>query len=117
MGGVCGQLDYLLEELHRMDVDFHHSWKVLTLFIGANDLCLACHNAFDLGSSYWEEHLRKILDTVRDRIPRVLVNMVQLFNMSKIYDLSDSSPYCHDVHRFFFIECDCAFGPEASYYR
>ena len=103
IAGSCSQLDYLLEQLDSMGVDIQETWKVLTFFVGANDLCLACHDAFDLGSIYWEENLRTLLTTVRDRIPRVLVNVVELFNVSKIYDLSEPSPYCHDVHRSLFI--------------
>jgi hypothetical protein len=54
---------------------------VLSLFIGANDLCVACHEEEELSTERWERNLRIVLDSVRDRVPNVLVNVVELFNV------------------------------------
>jgi lysophospholipase L1-like esterase len=115
---VREELDYLLEEMAGLQgVDVAASWKVLTLFIGANDVCVACHKFRKMDASEWERNLRITLDTIRERVPRVLVNVVELFNVSNIYEATETVPYCRAVHRGIFIECDCAFGPEAKHYR
>ena len=37
------EMDYLEQEMLELGIDVENAWKVLTLFIGANDVCVACH--------------------------------------------------------------------------
>jgi hypothetical protein len=37
--------------------------------------------------------------------------------VSKVYDATDDIDYCRHVHSLLFVECDCAFGPEARRFR
>jgi hypothetical protein len=39
---VTGQIRYLKERLPKEGVNMEEDWKLLTLFIGANDLCVVC---------------------------------------------------------------------------
>lgn len=59
---------------------------MLTLFIGANDVCVACHEDEELSTEGWERNLRTVLDAVRDHVPNVLVNVVELFNVGVLTD-------------------------------
>lgn len=53
---------------------------MLSLFIGANDVCVgACHYEKRFDAEEFGEYLREVLRTVRDRIPRVLVNVVRVY--------------------------------------
>lgn len=89
----------------------------MTLLIGANDLCVSCLIEKILSPEEWEENLRKILDEVKSEIPRVIVSVVEIFNVSQVYDLSLKSEYCKNFHHVLFIECDCAFGPKGEMHR
>ena len=109
------QLDFLEDQLITMGIDAESSWKVLTLFVGANDLCVVCRMKKRFDSSEYGESLRRILDEIRPRFPRTLVNIVEMFNVSAIYRATEGQAYCNDVHRLIFMECDCAFkGSEAA---
>jgi lysophospholipase L1-like esterase len=51
---------------------------VLTLFIGANDVCVgACHYEQRFDAEEFGTYLREILSSIRTHIPRVLVNVVR----------------------------------------
>ena len=50
---------------------------MLSLFIGANDVCVgACHYEKRFDAEEFGEYLREVLGSIRQRIPRVLVNVV-----------------------------------------
>ena len=98
-------------------IEMESTWKVMTLFIGSNDICVACHLEMELDGDEFGEYLTAILNKVRDRIPRVLVNVVELFQVSPIYELTENVTYCRHVHSLIFPECFCAFGPTAGYFR
>lgn len=108
------QLDYLEAELLALNVDVEKTWKVLTLFVGANDLCLVCKMQKRFDPTEFAEYYRRVLIEIRNRFPRTLVNVVELFNVSAIYRATEDQPYCRGVHRLVFLECDCAFGPESE---
>lgn len=107
------ELDYLEQQLVEKNIDMANAWKVLTLFIGANDLCVACKMQKRFDSTEFGEYYRRVMTEIRDRFPRTLVNVVELFNVSAIYRATENEAFCNEVHRLVFIECDCAFGPES----
>lgn len=59
-------------------VDIQNHWKLITFMIGANDFCLdMCYykvpeRVIDLH----EKHLLSVLRTIRDNLPRTIVNVV-----------------------------------------
>ena len=110
---VTHEFDYLYTQLtSNPEVDMANDWKLLTVFVGANDLCLGCSGMFPtLTADDYYIHLMEVLEEVRTKIPKVFVNLVQLGNLSEIYKLSLQSPHCVEVHRIFPIECTCAFLP------
>jgi len=104
------EMDYLLKILQdNKKIDIKNDWKMLTVLIGANDLCASCTNGTIRSPDEYEVHLRTTLERVRLNIPRTFVNLVELLNISQVYTLSLATPYCKDVHRVVFIECSCAF--------
>lgn len=66
-------------------VDFNHDWKLLTIFIGANNLCSACKNSQHSDPDFFESQLRQVLQLVEKNIPRVFVNLVGIFNISGVW--------------------------------
>jgi phospholipase B1 len=108
---VKHELHYLINQVkENKDVDIENDWKVLTLLIGANDLCIAClHIIPYLSPDDYEKHLNETLTEIKKSLPRTFVNLVLMGNLSQIYELSLKSSYCKDVHRLIPIECVCAF--------
>ncbi|KAL0967627.1 hypothetical protein UPYG_G00254660 [Umbra pygmaea] len=58
-------------------VNFQEHWKVITLFIGGNDLCDFCFNSLFYSSDNYVRHIRDSLDYLHEQVPRALVNLVQ----------------------------------------
>jgi len=117
---VSHELDYLLREMKaNPKIDMKGDWKLLNLLIGANDLCASCTYVEKkrLTADAFETHLRSVIEKVRMSIPRTLVNLIQFFNISQIYNLSLTSNVCKTIHRTLFIECDCLFAPNGDKVR
>jgi len=111
------QVKYLVKQMKSMEIDIETSWKHITVLIGANDLCISCLIEKILSADEWEANLRKALDQIKAEIPRVIVSVVEIFNVSQVYDLSLKNKYCTNVHRVAFVECDCAFGIKGKKHR
>jgi len=113
---VTHEMDYLLKELAaNHNISMANDWKVLTILIGANDLCASCtYLGGYLSPDDFEAHMSKLLESVRTNIPRVFVQLVEMFNLSQVYDLSLKTPSCATIHRDVFIECDCIFSKGAN---
>ncbi|XP_046667752.1 phospholipase B1, membrane-associated-like [Homalodisca vitripennis] len=85
-------------------VDFHNDWKVITMFFGANDLCSG--QCYDHTGTTPEAHafkLRLALDYLQENLPRTLVNLVPVLDVSVSVRVKRSI-MCRLLHRFF---CTC----------
>jgi len=108
--GCPSQVDYLVNQLkttYAKTVDFDKDWKLLTLFIGANNICGACLNKPESKPKYFETHLRSVLSQIESSIPRVFVNLVEIFNISGVYYAGKTSEYCELIHDMWPGECRC----------
>jgi len=104
------QVTYLVNALkttYKNTVNFNTDWKLLTLFIGANNICGACQNRSNSFPAYFEQHLRAVLTQIETTIPRVFVNLVPIFNISGVYYAGKTSEYCTLIHRLWPHECYC----------
>jgi len=98
IGDIPPQIQYLISTLKSAEyagtVDFNNDWKLLTLLIGANNLCICCHNDSRGTPQYYETQLRSILTTIQQSIPRTFVNVVTLFNISGVWYAGEQFEYC-----------------------
>ena len=88
------------------NIDFENDWKVVTLFIGGNDLCQFCLDKIHLPETYID-NIKKGLDILHDQLPRTLVNLVSILNIKDIKDMNKGL-VCPTLHVF---ECRCAAYP------
>lgn len=100
------QIDYLLTQMPFEGVDIDKDWKVLTIVIGANDLCVGCRNRSSSMPENWAATIDAALAKIQQNIPRVFVNLVPLFNVSQVWTLSRGHPYCEFVFKH-INECPC----------
>ncbi|XP_053366028.1 phospholipase B1, membrane-associated [Clarias gariepinus] len=76
-------------------IDFQNDWKVITLFIGGNDLCEQCADPDFYSADNFARNIRDALDILQKQVPRVLVNLVELFNIVPLRQLhQDFSLLC-----------------------
>jgi len=107
---VFGQIRYLKERLPKEGVDMKNDWKLLTLFIGANDLCVACESSHTAQQpENWIQTVDSLLNTVHQDIPRVFVNLMGMVNITEVYRVDVQSWYCRLVQTK-FEECPCMSG-------
>ncbi len=91
-------------------IDFNNDWKLVTLFVGGNDLCQYCLNAGEHEPENYINSIQKALDLLHAELPRTLVNFVSMVNVEDIRDMN-TGLVCNLLHRF---ECPCAAFPKSN---
>lgn len=95
----------------------NNEWKALNLLIGANDACPYCYYLFDRptvqeAGDIFEKNVEAVIAKVQANIPKVFFNILPLFNLSGVYNLSIKSDYCAYLHDVIPFECICAFDSD-----
>jgi len=91
-------------------VDFAKDWKLVTLFIGANNQCPSCQGNETNSAKAYEAALVPALEVLRKGMPRVLVNLVLMMKLSGLANAPGTSSHCILQHFLTKIECPCALG-------
>ena len=77
------------------------SWKLLTIFIGEQDLCLSCFER-DYAAKNFVKKISNALEKIQEKLPRVMVNLVQVYDVTELHKVR--SPYCK---AFLKVTCPC----------
>jgi len=85
-------------------IDQKRDWKMVTLFIGGNDLCSSCKKPAERTPAVYTKHLKEALDILHQNLNRTFVNLVGVLDVSQISDLN-CGVVCAALHVF---ECSCA---------
>jgi phospholipase B1 len=83
-------------------VNFNNDWKLITFFIGGNDLCDTCNNPTKYSAENFVNNLRDTLDYFKANLPRALINLVMTLDVSLIVELNGA--VCRTMQNLF---CDC----------
>ncbi|CAB3222805.1 unnamed protein product [Arctia plantaginis] len=86
------------------EIDMMNDWKMVTIFIGANDLCSAsCLNPVSWSPSAHAKKLARAIDYLQKHLPRTIVNLVPVLDVS--VSIRVLRPMmCRVMHSFF---CSC----------
>ncbi|XP_029453573.1 phospholipase B1, membrane-associated-like [Rhinatrema bivittatum] len=90
------------------EISFQNDWKVVTIFIGANDLCNYCRNKLMYSAEIIVSNMKTTLDILYKELPRAIINVVQIFWMEGVRDLSKGSASCVLLK----LLCPCVVEPE-----
>lgn len=91
------EVNYLFEELtttYNTTVDFENDWKLATLLIGGNNMCGACRNSSDSSPEAFEQSLDAAIELLYQKIPRVRLNLLPMFNISQVWYWARTDKYC-----------------------
>ncbi|ELT96572.1 hypothetical protein CAPTEDRAFT_188389 [Capitella teleta] len=100
-----GQADDLIERLKNDSrIDFENDWKMVTLFVGGNDLCGSCNRWDRYDPVIYEKNIEEAMQKLYDNVPRVFVNLVAMFDVTPLRNLS-VTVIC-EIAQWGF--CDCA---------
>jgi len=90
-------------------VDMKNDWKLVTIWIGGNDLCKWCSGDNKHSPENYANFLDRALTIFLEQLPRVFVNVVQILDVSQLYDVHN--PPCDALHQQ---TCPCAAGSNAT---
>ncbi|XP_048047269.1 phospholipase B1, membrane-associated isoform X1 [Megalobrama amblycephala] len=93
------------------EVDFEKDWKLVTLFIGGNDLCQYCHDRASLSPSKYIGHIRDSLDILYNEVPRVLVNFVEILEVNDLRIIKRDTLGCSLLQKNM---CPCFLNPREN---
>ena len=69
-------------------IDFQNDWKLITFFVGGNDLCKSCRDTIKYSSDNFVQNLQNTLDYFNQNLPKALVNLVVTLDvLGKFEDL------------------------------
>lgn len=113
---ISGQIDYLVTQLtttYNSSVDFENDWKVATILIGANNLCVACYNETANTPQTYAQLMNDSIAQIYQSIPRVRLNVLPMFNITQVYYWSQENQYCKRVWRL-LDECPCLSSAQST---
>jgi len=89
--------------------DFATSYKLITIFIGGNDLCAACNDYNTYSTANYIFHIKNVLGYIKQNFNNVIVNLVPAIDVTELSQLT--SGLCSLLHAF---ECSCGTGSQAT---
>jgi phospholipase B1 len=92
----------------KKDCDLINDWKVITLFVGGNDLCLSCEDYNAYSPENYAKHIQDALDFFHANIPRAFVNLVLVLDVRSVETLNAGGLVCELLHSN---TCPCAAYP------
>jgi len=95
------QLDMLASKMGSLGVT-DNDWKLITIFVGGNDLCDYCTDTATNSPQNFQANLENALDTIRARFRRSFVNLVSPPDVTLLGEVS--AGLCSILHGF---ECSC----------
>ncbi|XP_040848681.1 phospholipase B1, membrane-associated [Ochotona curzoniae] len=72
-------------------INFQEDWKVITVFIGGNDLCDSCNDPARYSPQNFTDNIAMALDILHAEVPRAFVNLVEALEISKLRELYQES--------------------------
>uniref|UniRef100_UPI0037E86F51 phospholipase B1, membrane-associated-like n=1 Tax=Semicossyphus pulcher TaxID=241346 RepID=UPI0037E86F51 len=90
------------------EVNFEKDWKLVTILVGGNDLCSYCIDQNNLSPKNYSHNLMLSLDMLHSEVPRVLVNVVELFQIETLKTVKKNTLSCSLLQR---TSCPCVINP------
>ncbi|KAK2856052.1 hypothetical protein Q5P01_004787 [Channa striata] len=94
-------------------INFKSDWKVITIFIGGNDLCDYCYNSLLHSVQNYINNVRESLDYLHKEVPRALVNLIEPLEIIQLREMhAHNSLKCPTW--LVKILCPCVILPKAK---
>ncbi|KAM9341551.1 phospholipase B1, membrane-associated-like [Symphorus nematophorus] len=105
IAGIPGQVRRLIDKMKNdPTVDFENDWKLVTLFIGGNDLCQYCNDRASLSPQNYSHHMMTGLDMLYKEVPRSIVNILEILEIEGLRRIKRDSLGCSVLQKFV---CPC----------
>jgi phospholipase B1 len=115
--GIPNQMQDVIDKMVEYDAEgamsMEDDWKVVSIFIGGNDLCRVCTAPDRNSPETYVANIKEAVENLRANVPRALVNIIIMFDVSPINDMATDAKnytnFCRNLHRS---ACGCAIDPE-----
>ncbi|KAL0105596.1 hypothetical protein PUN28_015826 [Cardiocondyla obscurior] len=85
-------------------INIKKHWKLITILFGANDICSAqCYDPEQFSPMRYVLHLRRTLDFLKNALPRTLVNLIPVIDVTVSLRVTRST-MCRVLHSLY---CSC----------
>ncbi|XP_063719152.1 phospholipase B1, membrane-associated-like [Symsagittifera roscoffensis] len=91
------------------EYDYDNDWKLVTVFIGGNNLCQICTDSRSTPDAYTAD-VQAALDILQENLPKTFVNLLTIFNINVVSALGKDQFVCSKAHECF---CYCAMLDDA----
>ncbi|XP_028941137.1 phospholipase B1, membrane-associated, partial [Antrostomus carolinensis] len=91
-------------------INLQTDWKLITLFIGGNDLCKFCNNPVHYSPENYTYNLQIALDILHREVPRAFVNLVTVLSIASLRELHTSENTCPKL--LMRLLCPCVVNPK-----
>ncbi|XP_069008959.1 phospholipase B1, membrane-associated-like [Embiotoca jacksoni] len=109
ISGIPGQVRHLIDTMKNDSmVNFQDDWKLVTLFIGGNDLCQYCNDRASLSPENYSHHLMTSLDILYKEVPRTIVNILNILEIEGLRRIKRDSLGCNVLQKYV---CPCFLIP------
>jgi len=99
---LASQVVSLAAKLKRMGIT-NADWKLVTIFIGGNNLCDFCTDGDRNSPDSYQKDLEATLDSIQSQFPRTFVNLISPPDVTLLNEVSGG--LCSLLHSY---ECGCA---------
>ncbi|KAG8235662.1 hypothetical protein J437_LFUL016035 [Ladona fulva] len=105
---VLDQVKMFIKKMsYNRRINFKNDWKLLSIFIGHNDICsYQCFDRRKHSPAAHKLNLQKALDYLYQNVPRLFVNLIPLLDPTIAVRIPASSMVCNIFRRF---ACTCLF--------
>jgi len=90
-------------------ISIKEDWKVLSIWIGSNNICDVCDNNVNNNADDFEKNVMIALDYLHTNVPRLFVNLIANLDITQIYDIKAGT--CALLHP---VECACVASSDAN---
>jgi len=113
-GSMYEQARVLIQRMKESNnIDFEYDWKLVTLFIGGNDICDFCNDLKLYSPTQYIAGIERALDLLHEELPKTFVNLVSVLNVGVVENLNTGF-FCQKFHSHV---CPCAAYPENAAMR
>lgn len=99
----------LLESNFGKYANFEKRWKVMTVWMFANDVCGMCKYPAENSQLYstWQSKMTTFLDEATSKLNNTYINLLSMLDLSHINRIQQSDWLCKFMHNSLFEECGC----------
>uniref|UniRef100_A0A669PIV8 Phospholipase B1, membrane-associated n=1 Tax=Phasianus colchicus TaxID=9054 RepID=A0A669PIV8_PHACC len=99
-------------------INMQSDWKLITLFIGGNDLCKFCEDPIRFSPENYTYNIQVALDMLHKEVPRAFVNLVTILSITSLRELyAEKNVYCPRILMRMLCPCVLNYDDNSSEYK